>query len=79
MIKEEAIEHGKEALEVFGGEHREFIELAIECIEKQIPEKPRIEYMPLFKAYCPICGGRLLPSKWCPKCGQAILWESDTE
>lgn len=36
MIKEEAIEHGKEALEVFGGEHREFIELAIECIENQM-------------------------------------------
>lgn len=55
------------------------LDIAIECIEKQIPKKPRIEYMPLFKAYCPICGGRLLPSKWCPKCGQAILWESDTE
>lgn len=34
MTKREAIKHGKEALEVFGGEHREFIKLAIECIEK---------------------------------------------
>lgn len=48
---------------------------AIECIDKQIPKKPTIEYLPLFKAYCPVCEGRLLPSKWCSKCGQAILWE----
>lgn len=57
----------------------EAIDVAIECIEKQIPQKPIIEYMPLFKAYCPICEGRLLPSKWCAKCGQAIDWESYNE
>lgn len=29
MTREEAIEHGKEQLEVFGGEHRKFIETSI--------------------------------------------------
>lgn len=50
---------------------------AIQCIEKQIPEKPRIEDMSSFKAYCPICEGRLLPSKWCSQCGQAIDWSDE--
>lgn len=35
MSKEEAIAHGKEQLEVFGGEHAEFIKLAIKALEKQ--------------------------------------------
>jgi len=34
MTREEAIEHGKEQLEIFGGEHRKFIELAIEALYK---------------------------------------------
>ena len=35
MTREEAIAHGKEQLEVFGGEHAEFIKLAIKALEKQ--------------------------------------------
>jgi hypothetical protein len=35
MTREEAIKHGKEQLEVFGGEHREFIEMAIKAIEQE--------------------------------------------
>lgn len=35
MTIQEAIEHGKEQLDVFGGEHAEFIEMAIEALEKQ--------------------------------------------
>ena len=35
MTNEEAIKHGKEQLEIFGGEHREFIKLAIKAIEQQ--------------------------------------------
>ena len=30
----EAIEHGKEQLEIFGGEHKEFIEIAIDTMRK---------------------------------------------
>ena len=37
MTREQAITHGKEQLEVFGGEHREFIEMAIKALE----QKPR--------------------------------------
>lgn len=36
MTREEAIAYGKEQLEVFGGEHAEFIKLAIEAL-KQAP------------------------------------------
>ena len=35
MTREEAIERGKEQLEIFGGEHREFIELAIEVLKQE--------------------------------------------
>lgn len=35
MSREEAIAHGKEQLEVFGGEHAEFIKLAIKALEQQ--------------------------------------------
>ena len=33
MTNKEAIAHGKEQLEVFGGEHAEFIKLAIKALE----------------------------------------------
>ena len=35
MTREEAIAHGKEQLEVFSGEHAEFIKLAIKALEQQ--------------------------------------------
>ena len=35
MTREEAIEHGKEQLEIFGGEHREFIEMAIKALDQE--------------------------------------------
>lgn len=35
MTREEAIKHGKEQLEIFGGEHREFIEMAISALEQE--------------------------------------------
>ena len=39
MTKEEAIEHGKEQLNIFGGQHREFIEMAI----KALKQEPRVD------------------------------------
>lgn len=36
MTIDKAIEHGKEQLEIFGGEHKEFIELAIKALEQKI-------------------------------------------
>lgn len=35
MTREEAIAHGKEQLEVFSGEHAEFIKLAIKALEQE--------------------------------------------
>ncbi len=35
MTREEAIKHGREQLEIFGGEHKEFIELAIKALEQE--------------------------------------------
>lgn len=35
MTREQAIAHGKEQLEVFGGEHREFIEMSIKALEQE--------------------------------------------
>jgi hypothetical protein len=35
MTREQAIEHGKSQLEIFGGEHREFIKLAIKALEQE--------------------------------------------
>lgn len=39
MTREKAIEHGKKQLEIFGGEHREFIELAIKALEQEPCDK----------------------------------------
>ena len=38
MTPQEAINHGKEQLEIFGGEHKEFIKVAIEALEQQPSE-----------------------------------------
>lgn len=35
MTREEAINHGKEQLKIFGGEHKKFIEMAIEALQAQ--------------------------------------------
>ena len=35
MTNEQAIAHGMEQLEIFGGEHREFIKLAIKALEQE--------------------------------------------
>ena len=34
MTIDEAIEHGKEQLGIFGGEHKEFIEISIDTMRK---------------------------------------------
>ena len=34
MSIEQAIEHGKERLVIYGGEHKEFIEIAIDTMKK---------------------------------------------
>ena len=34
MTIDEAIEHGKDQLEIFGGKHKEFIEIAVNTLRK---------------------------------------------
>ena len=43
MSIQEAIEHGKEQLEIFGGEHKEFIQMAIKSLEAWGKIKKEIE------------------------------------
>ena len=43
MSIQEAIEHGKDQLDIVGGEHREFIELAIKSLEAWEKVKKEIE------------------------------------
>lgn len=46
MTNKEAIAHGKEQLEVFGGEHAEFIKLAIKALEQEsVLDKVRADIM----------------------------------
>lgn len=43
MTIDEAIEHGKEQLEIFGGEHKEFIVCALDTMQKYQKIKKLIE------------------------------------
>lgn len=67
-----------------------FIDIAIECIEKQIPMKPFLENAKGIYGvdmwHCPVCKDEIISdwnrdiaSPYCHHCGQAILWESDNE
>jgi hypothetical protein len=43
MTREEAIGYGKEQLEIFGGKHREFIEMSIKALEQDADKEKMIE------------------------------------
>lgn len=94
MKIEEAIKHGEEQLEIFGGEHREFIEMAIKSLEKEIPRMVHYEAdgyadgeWVYDMAECPGCGNRMTEDNddiwdvatYCPECGQRIIWEAEDE
>lgn len=59
MTRDEAIAHGKEQLEIFGGTHREFILMAIEALERKhgewIIEEEGLYSDSLYTAYCSNC------------------------
>lgn len=71
MTRDEAIAYGKEQLEIFGGQHQEFIRMAIEALEEVI-ERKRGEwiYKPMKGQFCSVCD---VQSVWkynyCPNCG----------
>ena len=87
MTYKEARIHGYETKDMFIGQHREFVEVALECIEKQIPKKPIYALVDGFTLavpyYCPVCGEQIskydayarcvLKEHHC-RCGQAIDW-----
>ncbi len=60
-------------------EYSKALHMAIGALGKQIPKEPHQEEFELCVT-CPICGCFLecLPN-YCEKCGQALLWEGDTD
>ena len=48
MTRKQAIEHGKEQLQIFGGEHKEFIKTAVKCLE-ECEESINIAYLKGFQ------------------------------
>ena len=89
MTINEAIAHAKEQTDIFGGVHKEFLEMAIEALEKQTPKKPTYDgdgYAPdgsfvWDEWLCPNCNSRYEVDydeyDYCPNCGQAIDWSED--
>lgn len=79
MTRNEAIAHGKEQLEIFGGTHREFIRMAIEALERKRGEwiKKHDEYWNVYWYECSVCGrkppndtfGQEWQPNYCPNCG----------
>ena len=54
-------------------EYQGAFDAAIEALEKQIPQKPKMT----LDAYwvCPVCGKKVeYPYEHCKRCGQAIDW-----
>ena len=62
MTREEAIKHGEEQLEIFGGEHAELIRMAIEALKQS--ERKRGKWVTVENPYypsekisvCSVCG-----------------------
>lgn len=89
MKIEEAIKHAKEQKEIFGGTHKEFLEMAIEALEKQVPKRPQQDEYFKHDYICSCCGEKLAESVdddcdlqeemagWCPHCGQALDWSEE--
>ena len=78
MDIKEAIAHAKEQKEIFGGTHKEFLNIAIEALEKQIPMKivnrgdEHNKY-----GHCKCEAFAVDIHKYCPKCGQAMDWSEE--
>lgn len=72
MTREQAIEHGKSQLEVFGGKHGDFIKLAIKALEQEPRTGKWIEHFDESGKWyeCDQChtdwGGAV---NFCPNCG----------
>lgn len=96
MTKEEARElikwhydYEKEKIDTLDETIPEF-EIAIECIEKQIPKKPINSYIQtniatrIRVSVCPVCKSHLIitaieQQKYCDNCGQSIEWSEEDD
>ena len=58
----------------------EALDIAIEALEKQIPEKPKLDNdNGIYETeHCPNCNRQLFPNEHHCRCGQALDW-SDTK
>lgn len=86
MTIDEAIKFAKENIFAYTSEMAEFKVLAIEALEKRIPNSPDYEgdgYADGELVYdtwiCPSCGERYEvyydDYEYCPMCGQAVDWK----
>jgi len=85
MTNEEAIEQLKKLKSFHNGSYANAIKMAIEAIEKRIPKEPIVVDN---HTECPECGcveietldaSGICWMRFCPCCGQAILWEVANE
>lgn len=84
MTRDEAIAHGKEQLEIFGGTHREFILMAIKALERPhgewIPHPLEKGIMSIDRDVCSICGVQFTDAwmfDYCPICGSYMRGDED--
>lgn len=48
--------------------------IVCDATKKQIPAEPKRFEEFFNEYYCPVCGKRLIPQKYCGECGQRIDW-----
>lgn len=54
-------------------EYWEAFDIAIDCIAKHVPKKPKEENGNV-KVFCPTCKASLSGHEYCGRCGQKINW-----
>ena len=81
MTREEAIKHGKEQLEIFGGTHREFIEMSIKALEQEPKTGHWMKSNIGGAKVCSVCNAHMGLSsfKFCPNCGAKMVEPQESE
>ena len=80
MTREEAIKHGKEQLEIFGGTHREFIEMSIKALEQEPKTGHKVSGDLLGGLYCSECMTYVNEYfNYCPNCGCRMVEPQESE
>ena len=59
---------------------QEALDMAIQALEKQIPQKPNPPTDKYHADTCAVCGGEVVTEqRFCGNCGQAIDWDGEDE